>query len=138
MVRSRTCYEQILNGILKRRKMSEIFLQDPREALILSLKREVGALQTENEHLRMTLHLSNEAHNNMLRSESKSNLCIPLRYIIIRLIHHLTINNVKSNIRNNSNTVSMYNMSRKKLNLISLINKQTIYIYINYILIILC
>lgn len=46
------------------------FFQDPREALILSLKREVGALQTENEHLRMTLHL-NETQN-MIRSESKS------------------------------------------------------------------
>lgn len=30
---------------------------DPREALILSLKREVGALQSENEHLRSALHL---------------------------------------------------------------------------------
>lgn len=49
-----------------------IFLQDPREALILSLKREVGALQTENEHLRMTLRL-NETQN-MIRSESKSNI----------------------------------------------------------------
>lgn len=44
--------------------------QDPREALILSLKREVGALQTENEHLRTALHLSNETQTN--RSESKS------------------------------------------------------------------
>lgn len=48
-----------------------IFFQDPREALILSLKREVGALQTENEHLRMTLHLNNEAQT-VIRSESKS------------------------------------------------------------------
>lgn len=30
---------------------------DPREALILSLKREVGALQQENDHLRTTLRL---------------------------------------------------------------------------------
>lgn len=34
--------------------------QDPREALIVSLKREVSALQDENEHLRTALHLSAE------------------------------------------------------------------------------
>lgn len=33
------------------------FLQDPREALIISLKREVTSLQSENEHLRNALHL---------------------------------------------------------------------------------
>ncbi|KYM97872.1 Kinesin-like protein KIF12 [Cyphomyrmex costatus] len=54
-----------------------IIVMDPREALILSLKREVGALQTENDHLRMTLHLSNEAQN-MHRSESKSERLIPV------------------------------------------------------------
>ncbi|KAG5324677.1 KIF12 protein, partial [Acromyrmex heyeri] len=54
-----------------------IIVMDPREALILSLKREVGALQTENDHLRMTLHLSNEAQN-MYRSESKSERLIPV------------------------------------------------------------
>lgn len=53
-----------------------IIVMDPREALILSLKREVGALQTENEHLRMTLHL-NETQN-MIRSESKSERLIPV------------------------------------------------------------
>lgn len=31
--------------------------QDPREALILTLKREVGVLQSENEHLRSALHV---------------------------------------------------------------------------------
>lgn len=36
------------------------FIQDPREALIISLKREVSALQEENEHLRTALHLSAE------------------------------------------------------------------------------
>lgn len=30
---------------------------DPREALILSLKREINALQSENEHLKLALHL---------------------------------------------------------------------------------
>ncbi|XP_011167259.1 kinesin-like protein KIF12 isoform X2 [Solenopsis invicta] len=54
-----------------------IIVMDPREALILSLKREVGALQTENEHLRMTLHLSNEAQN-MIRSDSKNGRLIPV------------------------------------------------------------
>ncbi|XP_012524989.1 kinesin-like protein KIF12 isoform X3 [Monomorium pharaonis] len=53
-----------------------IIVMDPREALILSLKREVGALQTENEHLRMTLHLSEV--QNMNRSESKSGRLIPV------------------------------------------------------------
>ncbi|KAM0725119.1 Kinesin-like protein KIF12 [Formica fusca] len=53
-----------------------IIVMDPREALILSLKREVGALQTENEHLRLTLHL-NEAQN-MIRSESKTDRRIPV------------------------------------------------------------
>lgn len=36
---------------------------DPREALILSLKREVDALQTENDHLRSALHIGNETIN---------------------------------------------------------------------------
>lgn len=39
--------------------------------MILSLKREVGALQTENEHLRAALHLNGDA-SNIVRSESKS------------------------------------------------------------------
>ncbi|XP_071645157.1 kinesin-like protein KIF12 isoform X1 [Temnothorax longispinosus] len=52
-----------------------LIVMDPREALILSLKREVGALQTENDHLRLALHLSNEAQN-MIRSESKSDRLI--------------------------------------------------------------
>lgn len=37
---------------------------DPREALILSLKREMGTLVQENEHLRTLLQLSAEANNN--------------------------------------------------------------------------
>jgi hypothetical protein len=35
--------------------------QDPREALIVSLRREVNALQDENEHLRNALQLSASA-----------------------------------------------------------------------------
>ncbi|KAL0125156.1 hypothetical protein PUN28_004354 [Cardiocondyla obscurior] len=54
-----------------------IIVMDPREALILSLKREVGALQTENDHLRMALHLSNETQN-ANRSESKTERLIPI------------------------------------------------------------
>lgn len=38
-------------------------LQDPREALILTLKREVGVLQNENEHLRSALHVYSESTN---------------------------------------------------------------------------
>lgn len=41
----------------KRIRTKPIVVMDPREALILSLKREVGALQQENEHLRSTLRL---------------------------------------------------------------------------------
>ncbi|XP_044735415.1 kinesin-like protein KIF12 [Chrysoperla carnea] len=44
----------------KRIRTKPIVVMDPREALILSLKREVRALQTENEHLRTVLHLHDE------------------------------------------------------------------------------
>ncbi|XP_011153984.1 kinesin-like protein KIF12 isoform X2 [Harpegnathos saltator] len=54
-----------------------IVVMDPREALILSLKREVGALQTENDHLRIALNLSTEAQNE-IRSESKTDRLISL------------------------------------------------------------
>lgn len=37
---------------------------DPREALILSLKREINALQLENEHLKSALHLHSDAFEN--------------------------------------------------------------------------
>ncbi|KAH0954697.1 hypothetical protein HN011_006844 [Eciton burchellii] len=46
-----------------------LIVMDPREALILTLKREVKALLVENEHLRTALHLSTEAQ---MRSESKT------------------------------------------------------------------
>lgn len=36
------------------------FLQDARDALILSLKREVEALQAENQHLRTALHVQTD------------------------------------------------------------------------------
>lgn len=40
--------------------MCVVAAQDPREALILSLKREVAALQSENDHLRSALRLNGE------------------------------------------------------------------------------
>ncbi|RZF40559.1 hypothetical protein LSTR_LSTR000438 [Laodelphax striatellus] len=42
----------------KKIRTKPIIVMDPREALILSLKREVSALQNENEHLRHALHLA--------------------------------------------------------------------------------
>lgn len=39
-------------------------MMDPREALILSLKREITALKAENEHLKAALHL----HSNILEN----------------------------------------------------------------------
>lgn len=59
--------------------------QDPREALILSLKRELGALQTENEHLKTTLHLNSEAQNTT-RSESTG---INQRFLRVYISHLL-------------------------------------------------
>ncbi|XP_054287518.1 kinesin-like protein KIF12 [Macrosteles quadrilineatus] len=44
----------------KKIRTKPIVVMDPREALIMSLKREVAALQEENEHLRTALHLSAE------------------------------------------------------------------------------
>uniref|UniRef100_A0A1B6MUI6 Kinesin motor domain-containing protein n=1 Tax=Graphocephala atropunctata TaxID=36148 RepID=A0A1B6MUI6_9HEMI len=44
----------------KKIRTKPIVVMDPREALIVSLKREVAALQEENEHLRTALHLSAE------------------------------------------------------------------------------
>ncbi|CAG9768113.1 unnamed protein product [Ceutorhynchus assimilis] len=41
----------------KRIRTKPVVLMDPREALILSLKREVGVLQNENQHLRTALHV---------------------------------------------------------------------------------
>ncbi|XP_075217900.1 kinesin-like protein KIF12 [Lycorma delicatula] len=42
----------------KKIRTKPIIVMDPREALIISLKREVSALQNENEHLRHALHLA--------------------------------------------------------------------------------
>ncbi|KAI5720385.1 hypothetical protein M8J77_005706 [Diaphorina citri] len=46
----------------KRIRTKPIIVMDPREALILSLKREVAALQSENEHLRTALQLEEAGH----------------------------------------------------------------------------
>ncbi|XP_076232414.1 kinesin-like protein KIF12 isoform X1 [Calliopsis andreniformis] len=69
---------------VKKIRTKPIVVMDPREALILSLKREVGALQTENEHLRAALHLSGDAQN-VIRSESKAERKIPLTPPIVDL-----------------------------------------------------
>lgn len=45
----------------KRIRTKPIIVMDPREALILSLKREVNTLKLENEHLKSALHLHTEA-----------------------------------------------------------------------------
>ncbi|XP_062560420.1 kinesin-like protein KIF12 [Armigeres subalbatus] len=45
----------------KKIRTKPIIVMDPREALILSLKREIGALQVENEHLRTALNLQSES-----------------------------------------------------------------------------
>ncbi|XP_043282318.1 kinesin-like protein KIF12 isoform X2 [Venturia canescens] len=55
----------------KKIRTKPIVVMDPREALILSLKREVTALQTENDHLRSALHLGNES-SGLKRSDSKA------------------------------------------------------------------
>ncbi|KAK3919687.1 Kinesin-like protein KIF12 [Frankliniella fusca] len=44
----------------KKIRTKPIIMMDPREALILSLKREVAALQSENDHLRGALRLNGE------------------------------------------------------------------------------
>lgn len=69
---------------VKKIRTKPIVVMDPREALILSLKREVGALQTENEHLRAALHLNNDT-SNIIRSESKAERKIPLTPPVVDL-----------------------------------------------------
>ncbi|OAD62769.1 Kinesin-like protein KIF12 [Eufriesea mexicana] len=69
---------------VKKIRTKPIVVMDPREALILSLKREVGALQTENEHLRAALHLSGDS-SNIIRSESKAEKRVPLTPPVVDL-----------------------------------------------------
>ncbi|KZC13333.1 PREDICTED: kinesin-like protein KIF12 [Dufourea novaeangliae] len=69
---------------VKKIRTKPIVVMDPREALILSLKREVGALQTENEHLRAALHLNGDDQN-VVRSESKAERKIPLTPPVVDL-----------------------------------------------------
>lgn len=47
----------------KKIRTKPIVVMDAREALILSLKREVGALQMENDHLRAALHIGADGPN---------------------------------------------------------------------------
>ncbi|KAK6625246.1 hypothetical protein RUM43_005540 [Polyplax serrata] len=49
-----------------------VVVMDPREALILSLKREVNALQNENDHLRSLLNLSREPIESPLQISEKA------------------------------------------------------------------
>lgn len=44
----------------KKIRTKPIIVMDPREALILSLKREIKTLQQENEHLKSALHLHSD------------------------------------------------------------------------------
>ncbi|XP_003701652.1 kinesin-like protein KIF12 isoform X3 [Megachile rotundata] len=69
---------------VKKIRTKPIVVMDPREALILSLKREVGALQTENEHLRAALHLNGDP-SNIIRSESKTERKVPLTPPVVDL-----------------------------------------------------
>ncbi|XP_054007518.1 kinesin-like protein KIF12 isoform X2 [Hylaeus anthracinus] len=61
---------------VKKIRTKPIVVMDPREALILSLKREVGALQTENEHLKAALNFSGDDQD-IIRSESKAESKVP-------------------------------------------------------------
>ncbi|XP_043514201.1 kinesin-like protein KIF12 [Frieseomelitta varia] len=69
---------------VKKIRTKPIVVMDPRDALILSLKREVVALQTENEHLRAALHL-NENASSANRSESKTERRVPLTPPVVDL-----------------------------------------------------
>ncbi|XP_017789042.1 PREDICTED: kinesin-like protein KIF12 [Habropoda laboriosa] len=69
---------------VKKIRTKPIVVMDARDALILSLKREVGALQTENEHLRTALHLGGDV-SNIVRSESKAERKAPLTPPVVDL-----------------------------------------------------
>ncbi|XP_015599072.1 kinesin-like protein KIF12 isoform X2 [Cephus cinctus] len=60
----------------KKIRTKPIVVMDPREALILSLKREVDALQNENDHLRAALHLGDG--QSASRNEAKGEKRLPL------------------------------------------------------------
>lgn len=51
---------------------------DPREALILSLKREINSLQLENEHLKSALHLHSDLFENTTAELSHERKQIPV------------------------------------------------------------
>ncbi|XP_043258270.1 kinesin-like protein KIF12 isoform X2 [Colletes gigas] len=69
---------------VKKIRTKPIVVMDPREALILSLKREVGALQTENEHLKAALHFGGDTQN-VIRSESKAESKVPMTPPVVDL-----------------------------------------------------
>lgn len=47
----------------KRIRTKPVIMMDPREALILSLKRDIKSLEMENEHLKTVLHLHHELNS---------------------------------------------------------------------------
>ncbi|XP_073813749.1 kinesin-like protein at 54D isoform X1 [Musca autumnalis] len=64
-------YAETLNTLryasrAKRIRTKPVIMMDPREALILSLKRDINALQMENEHLKAALHY----HHNTIKEAS--------------------------------------------------------------------
>ncbi|XP_014240067.1 kinesin-like protein KIF12 [Cimex lectularius] len=70
----------------KKIRNKPIIVMDPREALIVSLKREVTALQNENDHLRSALRLSAESIvNDPTLSSSRLNLSTPPKIDLERI-----------------------------------------------------
>lgn len=65
----------------KKIRTKPVIMMDPREALILSLKREIVNLTAENDHLKMALHLHNEALDNAQILSSSNNINEPMRMI---------------------------------------------------------
>ncbi|XP_058984448.1 kinesin-like protein KIF12 isoform X2 [Musca domestica] len=66
-------YAETLNTLryasrAKRIRTKPVIMMDPREALILSLKRDINALEMENEHLKAALHY----HHNTIKEASMS------------------------------------------------------------------
>lgn len=62
----------------KKIRTKPIIVMDPREALILSLKREINALQLENEHLKSALHLHSDVFENAAAEISHERKEIPV------------------------------------------------------------
>lgn len=61
---------------------------DPREALILSLKREINTLKLENDHLKSALHLHSEAFENSAMEINQGRKLIPAAPLVD--LEHMT------------------------------------------------